>query len=347
MLTRKLCIFFILAIFSLSAVEDVTNLSYSRKTIHILPELETQPQDSINRIIFLHIPKTAGTNIDNISKSMSSIKSSFYYQRLTVPRIPGCSPVQIVEGWIGGWQQLNLNSQLLDTLPESFFLTGHFPYGLDKYLSSPVKYITLVRNPLERELSTANFAYQRGYIDAEEFASYLLDQMIDNPQVRLIAGKEAMVGPCTEETLSIAMQNIERDFLLIAPSEDVDIFLQLLASFQKWGPLAYAPMQITHEKIAEKLDPFLEKKLLQKHQLDMRLYNWVKERWNLYKQSMIIGEKTILPDQLIFTLMPDHLSSREPQWLTISDIEAHNRIYSTEDLQEMIQSGFTTPDTRK
>lgn len=346
-MTHRLFILFVLVIFSINAAEDVTNLSYSRQTIHVLPELETQPLDSINQIIFLHIPKTAGTNIGNISKAISLTTNGFYYQRLPVPRIPDCSPVQIFEGWIGGWQQLNLNPNLLDTLPESFFLTGHFPYGLHKYLSPLVKYITLVRNPLERELSTANFAYQRGYIDAEEFTSYLLDQMIDNPQVRLIAGKEAMVGPCTEETLNIAMQNIERDFLLTAPSEDIDTFLQLLASFKKWGLLAYAPMQVTHEKIAKKLDPLLEKKLLQKHQWDMRFYDWVKQRWNLYKQAMIIGEKTILPEQLIFTLMPDHLSSREPQWLTINDIEAHNRIYSTEDLLEMTQSGFTTPDYRK
>jgi hypothetical protein len=344
---HKLCALFILAICFLSAAEDLTNLSYSRQTIHILPELETQPQDSTNRIIFLHTPKTAGTNVDNISKAISLITNAFHYQRLPVPRTPGCSPVQIIEGWIGGWQQLELNPHLLETLPESFFLTGHFPYGLHQYLSSPVKYITLVRNPLERELSTANFAYQRGYIDAEEFTSYLLDQMIDNPQVRLIAGKEAMIGPCTEKTLNTAMQNIERDFLLTAPSDDVDIFLQLLASFQKWGPLAYAPMQITNEKIAKKLDPFLEKNLLQKHQWDIRFYNWVKQRWSLYKQAMIKGQKTILPEQVIFTLMPDHLSSRQPQWLTINDIEAHNRIYSTEDLLKMTQSGFTNPDSKK
>ncbi len=327
-------------------MEHHANLSYSQQIIHILPELEIQQQDSSKRIIFLHIPKTAGTNVDNIAKAYSAMTNGFHYQRLPVPRTPGCSPVQISEGWIGGWQQLVLNPHLLDILPESFFLTGHFPYGLHKYLSSPAKYVTLVRNPLERELSTANFAYQRGFIQAEEFTSYLCDQMLDNPQVRLIAGREAMAGPCTEETLRIAMQNIERDFLLAAPSVDVDTFLQLLASIQKWGLFAYAPMQITQEKVVKTLDPLLAEALLQKHQWDMRFYEWIKQRWDFYKQEIIRGQKETFSGQMVLTLMPDHLFSRQPQWLTIDAIVAHNCLYSEQDLQELSQAGFAPPESR-
>lgn len=69
----------------------------------------------------------------------------------------------------------------------------------------------------------------------------------------------------------------------------MDTFLQILASFQKWGLLAYAPMQITHEKVVEILDPSFENILLQKHQWDMRLYEWVKKHWIAYKEEMIIG----------------------------------------------------------
>jgi hypothetical protein len=342
----KLYALLISATLCIGAVEHHANLSYSRQIIHILPELEVRAQGSLKRIIFLHIPKTAGTNVDNIAKACSMMTTAFHYQRLAIPRIPDCSPVQITEGWIGGWQQLVLNPHLFDILPESFFLTGHFPYGLHKHFSSSAKYITLVRNPLERELSTANFAYQRGYIQAEDFTCYLLEQMLDNPQVRLIAGKEAMTGPCTEETLNTAMRNIERDFLLAAPSEDVDTFLQLLASFQKWGPLAYAPMQITHEKAVKILDPLLVDTLLEKHRWDMRFYEWIKQRWNLCKRDMIISQKQHFPEQIVLTLMPDHLSSRQSQWLTIDDIEAHNRVYSAQELLELTQTGFAAPDSR-
>ncbi len=325
-----------LSIFSLLCAADRhENLSFSQQNIHVLPELEILPQEHAERIIFLHIPKTAGTNVGNIARV-----HALHYQRLIIPRTSELSPIQITEGWIGGWKQLEINPHLLNSLPNSFFLTGHFPYGVHEYFTLPVKYVTLVRNPIERELSTANFAYQRGYIQAEQFQSYLLDQMIDNPQVRLIAGKQTMTGPCTEEVFNTAVKNIERDFLLVAPAEEVDTFLQLLACLQKWGVLAYAPMQITHEKIMDTLDPLLANALEKKHQWDMRLYARVKEQWEAYKQRVIVKQKQHSPDQKVLTLMPDFLSSREPRWLTISEIEAHNSAHAVQDLLELNQSGY-------
>ena len=217
---------------------------------------------------------------------------------------------------------------------------------MHKHLNTSSKYITLNRNPVEREISTANFAYQRGYIKIEDASHYLLEQMLDNPQVRLIAGIEAMTGPCTEETLKTAMQNIERDFVLAAPTEDVDTFLQLLASFQKWGVLAYAPMQITNEKAIKTIDPLVADMLRQKHRYDMRFYEWIKQRWDLYKQKIIIGQKQLSPEQTVLTLMPDHLSSRQSKWLTISDIERHNRVHSAQELLELTQTGFSAPKAK-
>ena len=82
-----------------------------------------------------------------------------------------------------------------------------------------------------------------------------MDEMIDNPQVRLIAGTECMTRVCNAETLAKAKENIERHFLLVAPHEDVNSFIQILASVQGWGSLAYAPLQITREKAVEELNP--------------------------------------------------------------------------------------------
>jgi hypothetical protein len=322
------------------SVERHSHLSYSEQSIRVLPELLIKDTASVERIIFLHIPKTAGTNLDNLARAVSSIKGRFHYQRLPVPRIPGRSPNLITSDWIGGLQQLEDNPSLLDTLPHFFFLTGHFPYGLHAHFTEPSKYVTLIRHPLERELSDANFAYQRGYINSEEFTAYLTERMIDNPQVRLIAGKEYMTGCCTEQTLAQAIKNIERDFLLAAPSEDVDVFLQILASTQGWGPLAYAPMQITHEKIAKHLDPLLAETLLQKHQWDLKLYEWIKVRWSAYKEKMILGEKELLPESTILTLMPDHLTTKEPKFLSIKEIQAYNRTHMDQKLIELEQCPY-------
>lgn len=319
------------------AGERHASLSCSRRHIELLPEIvlteDIPPQE---QLIFLHIPKTAGTNLDAIAHAVSQKKGTFHYQRLAVPRVSGRSPILMTATWLGGLQQLENNPYLLDNIKQNFFLSGHFPYGLHHHFLNPSKYIALLRHPLERELSAANFDYQRKYIEAGQLESYLLDQMIDNPQVRLIAGKEYMTGVCTAETLAKAKENIERDFLLAAPHEDVNSLIQILASIQRWGSLAYAPLQITREKAPVELDPVSVEALLKKHAWDLELYQWVKERWVKWKQQIIHSLKAIQADEQILTVMPDFPLTHQAVFLTPSEIDSYNAS-QTEDLLEISQ----------
>ncbi len=293
------------------------DLSYSRSTIHFLPEIVIESPTHCERLVFLHIPKTAGTNLDNIFKVFSCIRGDFDYQRLPVPRIQGRSPILITSDWMGGLKQLEDKPHLLSQIPNKILLTGHFPY--EEILES-CKYITLIRSPLERELSSANFDLQRGYIEEEQIESYLLERMLDNPQTRMIAGKQFMQGPCSEQTFIAAKANIEKNFFLAAPSEDVDLFIQIIAANQGWGPVAYAPMQITKEKIS--LNSDLTAALKEKHKWDTELYAWVKDRWESWKDKQVFTFKT--PLSTIPTLLPDFLSTREVVFLTMDQIHIYN-----------------------
>lgn len=330
-------LFLLLCLFlPLAATERRPSLSYSEQILHILPGYEIKDAVPVDQIIFLHIPKTAGTNLSNIASAVSKNTGQFHYQRLPVPRRTDRSPNLITSGWMGGLQPLENNPHMLDEIPDRFFLAGHFPYGLHLYFSKPSKYITLIRHPLAREFSDANFAYQRGYINKERFAPYLLEEMIDNPQVRLIAGKEYMTGPCTQETLVKAKENIERDFLLAAPVEDVDDFIEILASIQGWGSLAFAPMQITREKASEKLDPLLSDTLIEKHKWDLQFYEWIQTRWYEWKKQVIFAQKS--PDARILTLMPDFLMNRKIVFLSPEEINSYNQSHSASEFLELNQN---------
>ncbi len=326
--------FLLFSPFSIFSEEGRADISYSREKLHILPEVFLREQDPLERIIFLHIPKTAGTNIDVIANSISQKEGKFHYQRLSVPRVSGRSPNLITSDWTGGLKQLENNPEILAQITDSFFLTGHFPYGLHLHFAKPCKYITLVRHPLERELSSVNFDYQRGYIDTHESQSYLVERMIDNPQVRMIAGVEYMKGVCTEKTLKKAKENIEQDFILAAPSEDVDSFIQILASMQKWGHLAYAPMQITGKKVIGKADSFLIDELMEKHQWDLQLYEWVKVRWKLWKDQAILMTKKLSADEKVLTVMPDYMTTHQTLLLTVFAINSYNQQHSNDGLLE-------------
>ncbi len=313
-------------------------LSYSQQNIRILPGFSIKETEPVEQIIFLHIPKTAGTNLDAIADIMSQRQKKFHYQRLGVPRVEGKSPNLITKNWIGGLKQLEDNPDLLGNVNTPFFLTGHFPYGLHQYFLQSSKYVTLIRHPVQRELSDANFAYQRGYIKKRDFNNYLKDRMIDNPQVRLIAGKEYVGIPCTEETFEKAKENIERDFLLVAPFEEVDTFIQFLASIQGWGSCAYAPMQITKKKVKEGNDTGLIDSLEDKHKWDLKLYEWIKTRFSRWKAEENFTPKSLSPDELIITLKPDYLTNRNSIFMSVSDIDSYNQKHEKDLFLEQEQS---------
>ncbi|HEV7736887.1 MAG TPA: hypothetical protein VGO47_05885, partial [Chlamydiales bacterium] len=94
------------------ALQNSQNLTAHRieQKLHVLPELALRNMEPHEQIIFLHIPKTAGTNLDTIAKAVSKERGNFHYQRFSVPRVAGRSPILITPDWIGGLKQLESNS---------------------------------------------------------------------------------------------------------------------------------------------------------------------------------------------------------------------------------------------
>ena len=118
----SLVFFTMLPLSSIFASERHAALSCSRKHLELLPELvlteNIAPQE---QVIFLHIPKTAGTNLDAIASAMSQKTGKFHYQRLAVPRVPGRSPILITATWLGGLQQLVNKPNLLEKILRIIF----------------------------------------------------------------------------------------------------------------------------------------------------------------------------------------------------------------------------------
>jgi hypothetical protein len=132
-----------------------------------------------------------------------------------VPRKKGESPNKITENWIGGLASFDIAMKSEpQALRELAVISGHFPFGIHKHLERNPKYITLLREPIARVVSTTNFDYQRGYVNKESAKDYLLNAEIDNTQTRLLAGEEFMTGPCNDETFEAAKKNIEEHHTL-------------------------------------------------------------------------------------------------------------------------------------
>jgi hypothetical protein len=303
---------------------DKKNLSYATAKIKILPLLKLSPKLAItnDNIIFIHPPKVGGTNVVYVIDAIKSIKS----HRFAVPRIAGVSPGLITQGWLGGL--ISLKEQCKETSNNECskynFLSGHFPYGAHNYLHNKYQYITLIRHPVEREISSVNFDYQRGYIkNKQEAIKTLIAVMIDNPQTRMLAGESYMSGECNERTLEVAKKNMEK-FLLVGVTEDTNSFVQALISILNAEPVAIGKSQVTQDKIFKKLPKEIQSALLNKHQYDLALYKYAKDRWKKWKQANIFSTLPITAQQKILTILPDFANRHEAIYMNNAQIEEYN-----------------------
>ena len=136
-------------------------------------------------LVYLHMPKTAGTTL-----------------RMIIEREYGLSRIVQVDG-------LHKNAEVvkiygLDRLNNADVISGHQYFGLHKIVDSECKYITMLRDPVDRALS----AYSHINMQKDRCVDTLLDFMEHkqgkNFQTRLIAGGEA--------NLDLAIDNINRSF---------------------------------------------------------------------------------------------------------------------------------------
>ena len=89
-------------------------------------------------LVFIHLPKTGGTTLNNI---------------MSEKKFPRKKRFQI-------WHTLHLEifSKMSDEKRNKFdFVTGHVPACIHNFISRPCRYITLLREPLERAISDYYF----------------------------------------------------------------------------------------------------------------------------------------------------------------------------------------------
>ena len=158
-------------------------------------------QEAASTLIYLHIPKCAGTSIMDMLKS--NYGDGFY-------RTPNG----------GGWRKFG-------KLPQAkrasiTCLTGHIPWGLHEHLEQPYRYAVMLRNPVDRITSLywfcRRFAKHRRHAEARRFslahfaASGAMSDL-DNGMTRWLAGRTDVGSlpiekPVTEFDLNLAKSHL-------------------------------------------------------------------------------------------------------------------------------------------
>lgn len=223
-------------------------------------------------VIFVHIPKTAGTSFARILR-----ENYFLWDKRRVY-----------------WQDYQVTKPITEMTPEERrrldVIHGHFPFGMHELLDSPFSYVTFLRDPVKRMLSFYNYILvtpehylhkqvaEQGMSIMEFFQSGMTKEL-DNLQVRMLQGDEHAIpyGEVGEEHLALAKKNVEEHFPVVGLTEYFDeSVLMIRERLWKLFPFYVRANQVKKDK------PYLDDELLQlilkQNRYDVELYQWAEAR---------------------------------------------------------------------
>jgi hypothetical protein len=225
-------------------------------------------------VIFMHLPKTAGKTLNQIIENQ--------YQPEAIYSLP--LRQKIIPEAVRALRELPENKK-----KKIRILKGHMDFGLHTLLPKPAKYITILRDPVERVIS--NYYFVIGAINhpmheitkSKSLAQWVAStqNQFNNGQVRMLAGIHFKLQKPTRQTLETAKSNLEKYFLAVGLTEKFDETVILLKRELGWDWPLYTRQNVTGKKVARENIPASTIEITKEHnQLDIELYEYAKQLFN-------------------------------------------------------------------
>lgn len=228
-------------------------------------------------LVFLHIPKTAGTTLRDVIARQYPEEAIFV----------------IGEDANGDIARFKTVSEA--TSSDIRVLSGHMSFGLHRYLPPPVTYITVLRDPISRALSDYGFVKSNPYhpiyetvskMSLTEYMTSGITGQLSNGQTRLISGecKDGNIGiptvrELTDRDYENALKNLS-DFFSVAGTQER--FLESLMAMRMmlgWRYPFHTKRNVTTKPLSETTLSVEDKALLKRiNQYDTLLYEEVNGR---------------------------------------------------------------------
>lgn len=254
--------------------------------MHRIPISRPSPEDAL---IFIHIPKTAGSTLHRIIYRQYKAGELYHTDRQR-----------------DGWQRFTQWPQAQRARIR--LLMGHIEMDAQDYLPRRAHFFTMLRDPVRRARSYFDHVRRipehychdlvyHSHMDIAQFAQSQADVMMDNGQTRMLAGVLYKVpyGQLSEAHLAQAKANLDK-CLVVGLTEQFDQSLLLMRRVFGWRRLYYARRNVgqaaeTRTPARERVDDTFAA-LEEVNRFDRALYRYAQER--MAQQWAQLGNPTEL-----------------------------------------------------
>jgi hypothetical protein len=242
------------------------------------------PRVADAQLVFLHVPKTAGTTIRGIAYA-------HYGEARIAPIYPG--------------ESMYLGIEEFASLPEALrdradLVIGHVMFGFHRHLSGkrPFRYATMLRDPIRRCASLYDHFASIQFHGAAPALPGLLEGpegiQFNNHQTRTLSGMPAPLGKCPRAMLDKAKENIEQAFVFLGITELFEESLLLAGAALGWPLRPYETRNVSAQNPGWRLHQMTETaektnldRLEEMNSLDRELYDYARGRFLAQLQSTV------------------------------------------------------------
>ncbi|HXH34433.1 MAG TPA: hypothetical protein VNJ54_08490 [Plantibacter sp.] len=208
----------------------------------------TQPM-----LVFAHIPKTAGTTLTGV-----------------IEREYGVAACVHVKNWHDHRDESLEAIRGAAANPFTRAVLGHLPFAARPAFPPTTRWLTVLRDPVERALSDYFYGKRVGAVPLAEYLA-----RTNNLQTRMLSGIDPTESAPAEELLEGAKRNLRDPTTTVALAERFDESLALCTLRFGWRGVLYRSVRVNDQRpTLEQIGELDETAILRENEVDLELYRY-------------------------------------------------------------------------